>query len=109
MAGLNKGRRGIVVDRFGVKRLDHTDIVDDFGRVRQQLADPSAALAMLSKLEHRRHAWERTLPAGHAGNALTHADRSRKFLAMMCGQRWLVVEQVDVRGSTRHEQIDDSL
>ncbi len=42
--GLDVGDRRIVVDRFGVDRFDHGQIVDDTCSVRKQLADPNALL-----------------------------------------------------------------
>ena len=54
-AGLNERDGRIVIDRFGVHRLDEADSSAIFGRVRQQFADPGAGLAVLRELEHRRH------------------------------------------------------
>ena len=45
--GLKERDRRVVVDRLGVHRLDEAEIVGDRRRVRQQLADPGAALAVL--------------------------------------------------------------
>ena len=77
--------------------------------VRQQLADPGAALAVLGELEHRRDARERLLPRRHAGDPLAHADRGGQLLAVVLRELRLVVEQVDVRRPARHEQVDHAL
>ena len=63
-----------------LQRLDDGDVVDDRRRVRQQFADPGAALAVLVELEHRRDAGERLLARGHAGDPLAHADRRGQLL-----------------------------
>ena len=40
-----------MVDRLGVHRMDEAEVVGDLCRVRQQLADPGAALAMTGEGE----------------------------------------------------------
>ena len=45
-AGLEEGDGRVVVDRLGVHRLDEAQIVGHAGGVRQQFADPGAALAV---------------------------------------------------------------
>ena len=49
---------GIVVDRLGVHRRDDAEVVGDSRGVRQQLADPGAALAVLREVERRAGARE---------------------------------------------------
>ena len=106
---LNVGDRRVVVDCFGVERLDNGDVIDDGGDVRQELADPGAALAVLVELEHWRHAGERLLSGRHPGDALSHAYGTGQLLAVVFAQLGLVIEQVDVRRPAGHEQIDDAL
>ena len=49
-AGLEKRDRRIVIDGLGVHRLDEAQLVRDLRRVRHQLADPRAGLAVLREL-----------------------------------------------------------
>ena len=106
-AGLQEGNGRIVVDGFGVHRFDESDVIDDGGRLREQFAEPRPRLTMLLKIEDRRGAGERLLPGGHAGDTLPHADRIGEFGAVQFLQLRLVIEQVDVRWPTRHDQPDD--
>ena len=55
--------------------LMKADVVDDLRRVRQQLADPGARLAVLRELEDRRRDREATSGPSHAGEPLALADR----------------------------------
>ena len=52
-ARLAKRDRWIVIDRFRVHRTDDAQLVGDPRGVRQQLADPRAALSMLRKTKRR--------------------------------------------------------
>ena len=50
-SGLKECDRRVVVDCLGKHRPDDAELVDHFRRVRKQLADPGARLAVLPKLE----------------------------------------------------------
>ena len=73
-AGHHERAGRVVVDGVGVDRLDQGDVVDALRGVRQQFADPRAALAVLRELEHRRRDRQPRLAAGHGGDPLAHAD-----------------------------------
>ena len=107
--GLDEGDRRIVVDRVGVHRPDDAQLVDDLRRVRQQLADPGAGLAVTREVELRAGHRERLLEGGHAGEALALADRLRQLLAVHRAQPRLVVEQLELRRAAALEQVDDRL
>ncbi len=79
-AGLRHGDGGIVIDLFGVHRLDEGELVGNFGGVREQLANPRAGVAVLREFEFRWDHRERRLRGGHAGESLAAADRFRKVL-----------------------------
>ena len=51
------------------------------GRVRQQLAEPRAALAVPGELEDRRRDREALLARGHRREPLAHADRVGQLAA----------------------------
>ena len=78
-------------------------------RVRQQLADPRAALAVLRELEDRAGERNRRLVGRHAGQPLAAADRVGQLLAVLLVEQRLVVEQVLLRRPAALEQIDDPL
>ena len=107
--GLEERDRRVVIDRLGVHRLDEAELVGDLRRVRQQLADPGAGLAVLRELEHRRRDRETGLRRGHAGEPLAHADRVGQLGAAQLRQLRLVVEQIHLRRRAGLEQIDHAL
>ena len=98
-----------MVDRLGVQRLDEAEVVGDRGGVRQQFADPRAALAVLLELELARRDRERLLRRGHAGEPLPLADRIGQLLREEILQLRLVIEQIDLRRAAGLEEIDDAL
>ena len=108
MTGLDEGYGGIVVDGLGPHGLDDTEVIGNTAHVREQLAHPEPGLTMLAPVGHRGDAREARLAAGHAGQPLAHPDRSRKLLAVVVPELRLVVEQVDMRRATGHEEPDDA-
>ena len=108
-AGVDEGDAGIVVDRLGVHRADDADLVGDLRGVRQQVADPLAALAALFERGEAFADGEIFLAGGHAGDALALADGVGQILAVDFVEPGLVVEEIDVRGTAGLEQIDDAL
>ena len=108
-SGLEERDAGIVIDGFGVHRLDEAQVVDDLCRVRQQLADPRTGLSVLRELEHRRRHRKGRLRRGHAGQTLPHPDRGRQLRAAQIVQPRLVVEHVHLRRPARLKQIDHAL
>ena len=106
---LDEGDRRVMIDRLGVDRLDDGNVVRDARDVRQQFTDPRAGLAVLRELEHRLHDRERALPRGHARDALAVSHGCGQLRLVQLLQRRLVVEQVHLRRSARHEEVDDAL
>ncbi len=108
-AGLHERDRGVVVDRFGVERVDHAEIVGDLAQVRQQFAEPEPAFAVLLELEHRRGDGELGLIGRHAREALTHADRVGQILAAFFFHRRLGIKEIHLRRRAGLKEIDHSL
>ncbi len=108
-AGLRERDRGIVIDLLRVHRLDEAEVVHDLRRVRQELADPGARLAVLRELEARRDHRELGLRRRHGGEPLALADGVRKVVAAPLLELRLVVEHLDLRRPARLEEIDDAL
>ena len=73
-AGLEEGDRGVVVDRVGVHRTDHADLVGDATDMREEFADLRAGLAVASELKATRLAGEAGLRGHHARDALAAAN-----------------------------------
>ena len=73
-AGLEERDGGIVVDRLGVHRAHHADLVGDAADVRKEFADLGAGLAVTGKFETARLAGESGLRGHHARDALAAAD-----------------------------------
>ena len=74
--------------------------------VREEVADPGAALAALLKGSQRSEDRKGRLAVRHRREPLRLADRRRDFLAVHLDERGLVVEGVDVRDRTEHVQHD---
>ena len=49
VTGLKKRDGGVVIDRFGVHRLDDADVVGDLAMKRQQVTNPLARFTVLPK------------------------------------------------------------
>src|SRR5207245_3029152 len=79
-AGLDERDGGVVVDRLGVHGAQHADLVGDFTGVREQLAEPASALAVLPETVHARHNRKTILVRHHAGDALAAEDGRRDIL-----------------------------
>ena len=97
-----------MIDRFRVHRPDQRNVVGNGRSVRQNLAEPHAAFAMLSELEGGRDTGLFLLLVRHLRQSLTLTNGLGQFLAMKVLQLRLVIEQIDVRRTARLEQIDDS-
>ncbi len=99
----------IVVDGFGMHRLDKAQFVGDAGRVRQQLAEPCPRLAVTREPKPRRRDGKTCLARGHAREPLPHPNGLGQLGCPEIGQFWLIVEQVHLRRPARLEQVDDPL
>src|SRR5207302_920258 len=98
----------VVVDRLGVHRLDKAQLIDDAGRVRQQLAHPGATPAVSRELEGRAGEWDGRLVNRHAGQALAAADVVGQLLAIFFVEQGLVVEEILLGRAAALEQVDDA-
>ena len=56
-----------MIDGLGMHRAHDAQVVHDFCRVREQIAHPGSALALLAELENGAGQRELRLIAGHAG------------------------------------------
>jgi hypothetical protein len=108
-ARLQERDRGIVVDRLRVHRPDNTEVVDDAGGVREEVGDPRAVLPVLAEAEDRSRERDGRLVPRHARQPLPLAHRVGQLLAVARVQHRLVVERLDLRGATRHEEVNDPL
>ena len=100
---LDIGDGRIMVDGLGVDRLHNAQVINDRGRMRQQLADPRASMAVLGELERRTRHRKRTLSRGHRGDALTHPDRVRQLGLVQFVESGFVIQQLHLRWAARHE------
>ena len=88
--------------------MNQTQVISQTGKVRQQLAHPDAALALLGELEHRRRD-QLPLAPGHCSHPLPFTNRFRQFRLEELVEIRLVVEQVHLARRTGHEEEDDAL
>ena len=109
MAGLEEGDGRVVVDLFGVHRLDDAEFIHDLGRVRQQLAHPGAALAVLIEPVRGCCHGQYGLVAAHACESLSAADGVGQMSALQAGETGFVVEGFKLGGTACHEEEDDLL
>ena len=106
VAGEQQHLGGGVVELVGPHRVDDRHVVDDRGEVRQQLADPRAALAVLGELVGRAEELGRALDEGEP---LALEDFLGAGRAVELVELGLVVEQVVLRRRAGHVQVDDPL
>jgi hypothetical protein len=92
-----------VLRRVGGHRVDECDVVDAAADVREQVADPLAALAVLLELPPRLDDAALVLLAATAGSL--HLDG----LVVHADHAGLIVERVDLARPAVHEQKDDAL
>jgi len=97
-----------MIDGIGMSRFDDAKIIHHFGKMRQQLAHENAVLALGGKLEHR---WSHDLLLApcHGSDTLSVTYRRRQWLVELLVKIGLVIKQVQLTGSTRHEQKDHTL
>ncbi len=96
---------------IGSVKMERTKVQSSttLARLRQELGEVHAGLAMLGEFEGRADAEEVLLAAGHAGDALAFADAVGQVLAGHFGELRLGIEEVEVRGRAGHEEVDDPL
>ena len=97
-----------MIDLLGLHRPDDGEFVDDFGGVRQKLAEPGAAFAVLRELEDGgrggNFVWKALMPV----RRWPIADGFRQIGAALFSERGLVVEQIELGRRAVLEEIDDS-
>ena len=108
-AGLNVSDRRVVIDGFRIDGSNHGQVVDHSGGVRQELADPRSVGTVLIEFKERRRDRKSILPRGHRRDPLAVADRVWQVLVEPLVELRLVIPHVQLRGSTRHKQVDASL
>ena len=103
LARVHLQHRRAVDRRVGGHRVQEGDVIDARGQVREQVADPLAALAVLLELPLRPDDPALVLLAAAAEGLHLHG------LAVQAVQLRLVVERIDVAGPAVHEQEDHAL
>ena len=99
--GLTERDRRVVVDGLGVHTADHAKIVGRLGDMRDQFADPRAAVAVLRKLEDGGRDRETVLTRRHRGQSLSHPHAVGQFLLVHRLELGFVVEQLKLRREHR--------
>ena len=98
---------GVVVNGLGVHRAYDADVIRDLRDIAKDFADLLTRLAVAEKLELGSAASQ--FLALQLSNGLTLGETVRHGLTLPLGQHWLVVEALQVRGTARHIEEDDSL
>src|SRR5262249_17288259 len=88
-SGVEKELRGRVVELVGPHRLDEGDVVHELAELRQELADPGAALPVLTELVRRAKEFR---DAFDEGEALVLEQLRGAVLHVQFVQLWLIVE-----------------
>ncbi|PYI86129.1 MAG: hypothetical protein DME26_09625 [Verrucomicrobia bacterium] len=95
-----------MVESVGGHRLDDGDVVHNFGQMRQRFGQFCAALPVIGKFEFGR---EQRRVRLDEGVFLPHHDLWRNRLAIVLGERRLVIEQVKLARGAPHEKVDHTL
>ena len=100
-----------MVDRFSEGTVDHAQILDHLGGVRQQGTDPDAAVVVvvLGKLVLAGGHGQGFLTGGHSRYPLAVSYVIGQILPEFLHQLGLVVPEVEMTGPTAHEEVDDPL
>ena len=107
-AGVHEELRRGVVEEVGLAGLDEAEVVGNRGRVREHIAHPCSALAVLLELlvmAEEVHAVARA----HEGEALAFDEAGGDGLAVEFVELGLVVEELQLAGAAGHEEVDDAL
>ena len=105
-AGVHEQLGGRVVEQRGLAGGHDAQVVDHAGGVRQQVADPGAALAVAPKRAAGAEQLD-AVAAAHEGEALALDVALRDRLAAELLQLRFVVEQLELGGPAGHEQEND--
>src|SRR5690606_40242727 len=98
VATVEQQKRRLVVRHVGMHRTDDGDVVDRLGRVVKQLAYLDATLTVVAELERGGH--------HRPGGALGAEVASGNGLPCHLVKQRLVVERVDMRRATIHEEVN---
>ena len=109
IAGLEQRDGRIVIDRLGMHAAQDAKLIGDLGGIRQAIAQPLPALAVLLEFVHRGSDRKAILIGDHASDALASKDRRGDVLIETIPDEGLVVEQVDLRGSAGLKKKNDAL
>ena len=108
IARVHEDLGGGVNCRIGVHRVDERDVVDHSCQVREDLADPRAALAVALERERRRN--DARVGVGllrvQALQVFVGEDLSRQSSGVLLQKR-LVIERLELTCAADHEQEDD--
>ena len=108
-SGLEVGHTGAMVDGLGIHVFDDTNVVGNFGGVRENFGERLARVTVLGELERRTGEGDGGLVARHAGEALATADLVGKLLAMHLVEERLGIVEIELGGATGLEEEDDPL
>ena len=100
-AGVQFEQRSAVPRVRAPHRIDHAQVIDVLSDMRKQIADPRPALAVLPKLPRR-------LQQVSGRRRENSRLRKRQRLPMIPFEQRLVIERVDLRRPTVHEEKNDS-
>src|SRR5688572_1273798 len=95
-----------MVEQLGLARVNERDVIDDSCRVRKQITDPGAALAVTFEFTSSAEQL-RAVAAAHEGKTFSLNERLWNWLAVQFNELRLVIKQLQLARSARHEQIDD--
>ena len=98
-----------MINRLGIHAANHAPFIGFASHVRHQLAEPVATLAVLGELEHRRSHREVFLARCHGRQPLAFANGLGEVFAAHLLHLRFWVEEIELRGSTRLEEVDDAL
>ena len=83
-----------MIDRLGMHRTDHADVIGDSAYMAEQIAVLDAALTILLEIHEGTGERKGGLIAAHAGQALALSDRVRQRLGMLFAQERFRIERL---------------
>ena len=94
-----------VLGEVGGHRSNDRQLVGQFGHMRKQITDPGPALSALFKLPGRLHYFADISELG----SFDFTDSLARILAVVLGQKRLVVKRIHLGNAAFHEQENDAL
>ena len=95
-SGLNERDGRVVVNRFGVQRLEDADAVGNLRGLRKQFAEPLATLPMLGERKSGRRDGETFLFGCHPRQSLALSNGVGKVGGMVFVELGLVIKEVEL-------------